>query len=131
MIRSISDKKKANNEAVFRVQNERIKKNFDEIKKMAYAHGQPELKPDYNIPVAFLCECSDENCLERVKINLMEYTKIHKNRKFFTMIKNHNAKEIERVVEDRKDFIIVEKFKKPSESPESLTETDVNNTNPD
>jgi hypothetical protein len=125
---SSSNKKMIENEAVFRKQNEKVQKDFDKLKQIAKEDGQDNLAKEPETPLYFYCECSDENCRQRIQLDLAEHTKIHKNRRAFVVKPGHQVGNIERVVEERLDYNIVEKFTMPPESPGKLNPTAVNNS---
>jgi hypothetical protein len=86
----------ATNEAVFREIN-------DHIEHAATAHGG-----DSHL-YEFVCECSDEQCLERVHTTLAEYRHARADSRRFLVVKGHVIQEIEHVVEAVRDHVIIEK----------------------
>jgi hypothetical protein len=86
----------AQNEDLFRETNDRINDS-------AEAHGA-----DSHV-YAFLCECSDRACTERVELTLAEYRHIRDDSTRFVVKKNHVIKEIEHVVETAADHVVIEK----------------------
>ena len=79
-----------------------------------------------NLLVApFFCECSDLHCKERVELTPAEYERVHKNPAYFIVLKGHELLTIERVVEKRDGYSVVEKFTelpKPEEVRHRLKE---------
>lgn len=128
MTDSKSRRHKVENEVVFRQYNERVQREFDEVKKIAMQDNQEEFLPDEDVPLLFFCECSDENCRKRVLLKPSEYGKIHKRRDRFVIIAGHETSEIESVVRIKSDFSIVEKHIEPPKSATVLNATDVDNT---
>lgn len=116
------------NEVVFRQYNERVQREFDEVKKIAKQDNQEEFLPDEDIPLLFFCECSDENCRKRVLLKPSEYRKIHKRRDRFVIIVGHETNEIESVVQIKPEFSIVEKHIEPPKFAAGLHATDVDNS---
>jgi hypothetical protein len=116
------------NEVVFRQHNERVRSNFDEIKRLAQEAGQEYLIPNDDSPLHFYCECSDENCKKRILMKPSVYHRIHKNRKQFVLVCGHETKLIEQVVRTEDKYCIVEKFNKPPETARKLAPTGVDNS---
>ncbi len=121
----------AENEVVFRQLNEQLQKGIDETNQVATEDNQPQYiitpKPE-DPPLYFYCECSDENCAERLLINHYEYTRIHKQRDHFTVIPGHEVTEVENVICKESGYSIVEKIVTPPETVSELHVTDVDNS---
>lgn len=62
-----------------------------------------------NTPIDFVCECSDLNCQEPVTATLAEYEELHKRNDRFLIVKGHKSPTVEKTVETRGDFELVEK----------------------
>ena len=89
-----AQRRMAENEVIFREHNESIQKAFDEVKRIAAEDGQvPQFEPD-DTPLHFYCECSDENCKQRVSLQPSRYNEIHKKRNMFVIICGHEVKGI-------------------------------------
>jgi hypothetical protein len=88
------------NEIVFRNWNESI-------------HGT-ELSESDQSESDFLCECCDAECAENIRMPYSEYGKIHKQTDLFTIVPGHQVTSIERVLETREDYSIVQKELIPS-----------------
>jgi hypothetical protein len=98
-VSSVDDAQKgrlAQNEDFFREVNGRISEK-------AEAHGLDAHKYE------FFCECSDAQCLERVKLTLAEYEHIRAEPTRFVVQSNHVVREIEHVVETVSDHMVIEK----------------------
>lgn len=128
MNESLSDLRKIENEAVFRKHNETIQENRDYYNELAREDDQPYLIDNTNLKLEYMCECSDENCVSRVSLMSDTYNKIHQNRKRFVVKNGHEALEIEKIVEKRANYTIVDKKVKPPEKNLKLHTTDVDNT---
>jgi hypothetical protein len=85
----------AQNEAMFREVNERIK-------DVSERTGLLDSGPD------FICECADERCIERIRLSLGEYAALRADPRRFVVLRGH-ASDVERVVADRGAYLIVEK----------------------
>ncbi|MGH2998531.1 MAG: hypothetical protein ACRDNM_04450 [Gaiellaceae bacterium] len=57
----------------------------------------------------FICECYDPQCTERVEATLEEYEDVRADGTRFILAPGHGDGSIERVVERRPDFDVVEK----------------------
>jgi hypothetical protein len=84
----------ARNQVLFREVNERLRE------VLAGADG----------PTEFLCECSNEDCIETVALGLDEYEKIRANPRRFVVAPGHELLQVERIVETNDRFKLVEKI---------------------
>jgi redox-regulated HSP33 family molecular chaperone len=124
MEQTLSEKRWAENEVVFRQANERVIKNISSVKDIAEEDGQQEFVEGMDeIPLLFYCECSNENCRERISITPKEYVKQHRSRSQFILISGHHIAQIERILKDYGKYIIVEKFMTPPEDVTQLHKT--------
>ena len=89
----------ARNEALFREVNERI----DEVDRRL-----SEAAPDDG-PWEFVCECADENCVERIELHPDEYESVRGDASQFVIVPGHQVETIERVVSENDRFMVVEK----------------------
>ncbi|MFL6011833.1 MAG: hypothetical protein ACJ74B_11545 [Gaiellaceae bacterium] len=91
----------AKNEAVFREVNERV----IEIKE--------ELGPDprsSSLIDGLICECSDGGCLERVgPLTISSYEAVRDDPRRFIIAANHQALDVESVIEMNPTYWVVEK----------------------
>lgn len=85
------------NEVMFRAINERIRE----------LAGRFEVGPD---PVTFICECSDETCVEKVPLTLDQYDEMRALPARFVVVPGHEAIPlVERVVFRSPAFVLVRK----------------------
>lgn len=117
----------AENEVYFRQQNESVQEGFKSLIKLANEIGQEDLIQETDTPLHFYCECSDENCRERIVIKPSEYTKIHANRNQFVIVPNHEVTNIEKVVAETPEYFVVQKFLDLPEDVDSLNLTPIVN----
>jgi hypothetical protein len=89
--------KRARTEALFRDVNERI------------AESAQRFEAD---STHFVCECADPNCTNRLEATLDEYEDVRADGATFMLVPGHAHKDIERVLEDRGGFHVVEKVQK-------------------
>lgn len=95
----MSDKhvKRAQTESLFRDVNERI------------AESAQRFDAD---STEFVCECSDPGCAHRIAATLDEYEDVRADGATFMLEPGHEHADIERVVERRGRFHVVEKVQK-------------------
>jgi hypothetical protein len=86
--------RKARTESAFREVNERIAENA-----RRFESGSTE----------FICECGDPQCTHRLQATLEEYEEVREDGATFMLAQGHGDRSIERLVEDRGHFMIVEK----------------------
>jgi hypothetical protein len=89
--------KRARTEALFRDVNERI------------AESAQRFDAD---STQFVCECSDPNCTHRIAMTLEEYEDVRADGATFVLEPGHEHEDIERVLERRRRFHVVEKMQK-------------------
>ena len=87
--------RKARTESAFREVNERIAENAQR-----FDAGSTE----------FICECDDPQCTSRVEATIEEYEEVRSDGTRFLLAPGHGDRSIERVVESRGNFMIVEKM---------------------
>jgi hypothetical protein len=88
----------AENEALFRDVNERIKD---------ITAGQRD--PAQEDVWEFLCECGDDTCVERIPLTLDEYEQVRSNPRHFAAVPGHELPAVERVIESTERFLVLEK----------------------
>jgi hypothetical protein len=86
----------AQNETFFRDVNERIR-------DIADRHGPDEHTYE------FFCECSDSECVDRVRLTLGEYEAVRADATHFVLAEGHDNETIETVVASEPDHVVVEK----------------------
>jgi hypothetical protein len=85
----------ANTESLFRDVNERI----------------AESAQRFDAPAAqFVCECADPACTEKVHAPLDDYEEVRADGTHFLLALGHENEHVERVIECRRRFEVVEKF---------------------
>jgi hypothetical protein len=83
-------------QALFREVNERIEELAEKF----------DLKDELTI----LCECGSGQCDERITLPEAEYEKLRRVPTHFAVRPGHEIPEVERVIEQRDGFVVVEKF---------------------
>jgi hypothetical protein len=91
------ERRLAENETLFRDINE-------QIRLTAAVYGRDEHVYHW------LCECSNRNCTLRLRMPLAEYEQVREDEARFLVAPGHELPEIERVVEARPGYSLVEKL---------------------
>jgi hypothetical protein len=60
--------------------------------------------------VAFLCECADDQCAERITLTVSRYDELHHRRDDFILRPGHQGKDVERVVDSETGYLVVRKI---------------------
>ncbi|MEO5498926.1 MAG: hypothetical protein ABIR46_00315 [Candidatus Saccharimonadales bacterium] len=116
------------NEAIFRRYNERVENGFEELKQLAADDGSGDVTVGIDrMQFEFFCECSDENCKKRIKMKMADYSAIHKDRKCFIILPNHQVTAVEKIIVKKPTYFIVEKYQKPPVDITTLNKTDIQN----
>lgn len=58
----------------------------------------------------FVCECADPDCAHRVTASLESYERVRSDGTHFLLVPGHEELSVERVVERRPGYWVVEKF---------------------
>jgi hypothetical protein len=82
-------------EALFRNVNEGIKEASDRFDSEA---------------AEFVCECGDASCTDRIEVSLEEYDAVRERATQFVVSPGHVKGPVERVVERRSDYSVIEKL---------------------
>src|SRR5579884_1493319 len=103
----------ARNEVMFRAINERIR-------ELALRFDQSPAEA-----LAFICECADETCVERVNLTTQQYDDVRAIPARFVVVPGHEATPlVERVVFRSEDFVIVRKIGLAAEIARELSGSD-------
>jgi hypothetical protein len=89
------ERRLAKNEAFFRELNENIR-------SVATTLGGGD-------SYEYLCECSDSGCTVRIELTIDEYERVRGDGTRFFVAGGHTEPEVERVVEHRDGYVVVEK----------------------
>jgi hypothetical protein len=85
----------AQNEALFRVANERMAE-WEEI----HADDSAE---------SYFCECADPDCREKVSLRRSEYESVRSHPRHFFIVVGHEIPDVETVIETHGDWCVIEK----------------------
>jgi hypothetical protein len=88
----------AKNETVFRATNRELKA------------AEQEVGGGADQPLEVLCECGRQGCSGVITLTVGEYEGVHSQDDRFVVLRGHESPEIERVVEERGDYLVVDKF---------------------
>jgi hypothetical protein len=89
----------AENEALFRDVNERIK-DITAGERLSWRDEVWE----------FLCECGNQDCVERIHLTAGEYERVRSNPRHFAVVPGHELPVVERVVDSTERFLVLEKL---------------------
>jgi len=92
----LSEERAAHNEATFRELNERRR-------RISYRSAAD------NHLVEFICECSNENCTERVHVLLADYEAVRRNEPRHFLLRPGHQSGHEHITERHPTYIVVEK----------------------
>jgi hypothetical protein len=87
------DERLAQNEILFRNVNERI----------------VELSDTWTGQLDLVCECARESCAQLLRMTADDYERLRANPRRFAVLRGHEILDVETVVEERSDYLIVEK----------------------
>ena len=97
----------AKNETVFRAANREIE------------HAEQEEGGGTHRAIEVLCECGRPGCSGLIQLTIAEYNDVHSQDDRFVVVRGHENAGIEKVVEERVDYLIVDKFGEAEEIAES------------
>ena len=94
------------NEAVFREVNERIEDLADTVGLESQ-------------PLDLVCECGNAVCVQRISMSRQEYEVLRSVSNHFAVVPGHEYLDVERIIERRTGYDIVEKI---ARGPEQIAE---------
>lgn len=124
----LSDRRQIENEMIFRRLNEKVGHEIENLDEMNVEDNNPDLVWDDKTHLDFKCECSDEDCDQRISIKLSQYKKIHADRKNFIIKPKHQVEAIEEVIAKEDNYCVVRKNKSTAEPGDKLNNTSIKNT---
>lgn len=80
----------------------------EELFRQVNEAREESTSPD-DLQLTAICECSDQACTGRITISAPEYRRIRDSESRYIVLPGHVIPELERVVEDRGTFQVVEK----------------------
>ena len=88
----------AKNETVFRAAN----------RELEQADREGGTEPGQ--PIEVLCECGRQGCGGVITLTVADYDGVHSQDDRFVVLRGHESPEIEKVVEERAGYLVVDKF---------------------
>lgn len=125
---SHAERRQIENEMIFRRINEKVGDDLVALDAMHIDDGNIDLISSEDTPLRFKCECSDENCSERITLELSEYQEIHADRSVFIVQPGHQVRSIEKVIKQLPTYNIVKKHHITAEPSDTLKVTSINNS---
>jgi hypothetical protein len=101
-----AQERRVKNETLFREVNERVL----ELAVGFAGAGEPD-----EFLNGFVCECGRDNCVELVQVSRAQYEAVRSDPRRFVVVPGHEDVTVERVVERRGRYWVVEKFGEASE----------------
>ena len=123
-----AEQKQIENEMIFRRNNEKVGSDLDLLDAMHREDGNHDLVRDEDLELQFKCECSDENCEDRISLGLDDYAKIHVDRDSFVVKPNHQVIPIEEVIHEEPTYSVVKKYNSMPEPNDTLNITTIDNS---
>jgi hypothetical protein len=87
----------AKNEEVFRAANREIER------------AEQEGGPAADGVLEVICECGRDSCSGVITLTASEYSSVHTQKDRFVVLRGHETDQIERVVDDRGGYLVVDK----------------------
>jgi hypothetical protein len=122
---SAAERHQIENEMLYRRMNEKVGDDLGALDAAHIENNDIYLIRDDDLLINFKCECSDENCSQRIPMKLSEYQDIHGQRSTFIVRRDHQVDPIETVVKAGSIYNVV---KKKNTTPDPLQGASLNNT---
>jgi hypothetical protein len=101
-----SEEQVARNEVLFREFNERV----EDVADAFDIRGEGDV-----LPIDFVCECGNLDCLERIELTRAAYEHVRSDPRRFVVAPGHEDPEVARVVEQHEGYLVVEKIDEAAE----------------
>jgi hypothetical protein len=95
-VSSLWEQRAARNEALFREVNENIE-------QLEERYGSAQTEPTY------ICECANADCTGQLAVDRETYRRVRRNPRRFVVLPGHEDPQLERLIETRPEYLIVEK----------------------
>jgi hypothetical protein len=89
------ERRRAENEALFRLANERM--------------AQWEERQRDEAVELYFCECGDPKCDQKVALRRADYERVRRDPTHFSVARGHEIPDVETVVESHREWLLVEK----------------------
>jgi hypothetical protein len=103
---TLREERMANNEAMFRIANERMAEWEEQ-----HATEAVEL---------YFCECADQDCRQKVGLRKTDYEAVRSDPRHFLIAVGHDIPDVETVIEQHGDWAVIEKNPEVTQTVESL-----------
>ena len=103
---TLREERIANNEAMFRLANER-KSEWEEL----HTTEAVEL---------YFCECADQDCRQKVGLRKEDYEEIRSDPRRFLIVLGHEIPDVETVIEKHEGWAVIKKNPEVTETVEAL-----------
>jgi hypothetical protein len=90
--------------------SERVRENEETFAKANEQIRASAEQYNFDQAVPFLCECSDVNCTESIRLSLTGYRKARAGGVAFILLPGHDDPHVERIVDHGDGYVLVEKF---------------------
>lgn len=125
---SAGERHQIENEMLYRRMNEKVGDDLGALDAANIENNDIYLIRDDDLLINFKCECSDENCSQRIPMKLSEYQSIHEQRSTFIVKPDHHVDPIESVLKSSSSYSIV---RKKNKTPDPMQGAELNSTNID
>lgn len=88
------------NEKLLRAANEKVEKIIEQ---------DFDAKKRKKLTIAFICECSDLGCKERINLHPDTYRELHEKRDQFIVKPGHQIPAVEKTLKKNRSYLLVEK----------------------
>lgn len=102
-IDQLSQRRLIENELIFKKANLAVKSATDKV------FGGIEKQ---SIPLHFYCECSSMACRQKITMTSDEFNYVRQHPDWCLVLKGHSVGEVEKIVEDKGNYLVVEKTNK-------------------
>lgn len=82
--------------------NEQLFREINDERERATPGGEEAV-------LSCVCECAAQDCTERIEVTTAEYERVRESPDRYLIVPGHEVPEIERIVEERGAFDVVEK----------------------
>jgi hypothetical protein len=100
--------------------NERIAKNETAFRaaNRELEQADQEAGAGRDQPIEVLCECGRPGCDGVITLTVADYDGVHSQADRFVVLRGHESTEIEKVVEERAGYVVVDKFGEAEDTAE-------------
>jgi len=105
----LAERHQIENEMLFRRMNETVGDDLGALDAERIEKNEMYLVRDKHVLIKFKCECSDEDCTQRIPLRLTEYQEMHADRNRFIVKTDHQVDQIETVISSGSDYHVVSK----------------------